>query len=300
MSMTVGVQSLGQAILKVVEATEGSVGPMTSPDVDLTSSAYKELKLDASWGNPDTLEHPMYDVLSHLELGMYAMNDHLRSVGMLLGGEVPNWFGHIAVSRAVVETASRLWLLAEPQIEPVERVRRHLMERQLELNHLATLLGGPLSTLPEPLHDLAKDHANEQMSRLLGWSDSAGLDTSNGRLNGPRPGPTDLIVQVFNEEPAAIATGAPSALAAYHYNRLSSVAHGLPSGVATHQQFIAGGTGTAHNVLTDEDIAHTIQVALTCYDAAFDRLALFFRWPHLDLLPLRWVAIHAITALMPG
>lgn len=38
--------------------------------------------------------------------------------------------------------------------------------------------------------------------------------------------------------------------------------------------------------------------AIPSFDAAFDRLAVFCRWPHDDLLPLRYQAIHEINNLI--
>ena len=143
---------------------------MLPPDLDITSPTNQELKNDAEWGDPQTIEQPMYEVLAHVELLFHAANDHMRSLGRLLGGDQPNWYGHIAVARAVVETASRLWWLTEAHIDPLERVRRHLMEQQYEVNHQEGLFGGPFRSMPADVHDAGMADLAARRRRLLGWA----------------------------------------------------------------------------------------------------------------------------------
>ncbi len=101
--------------------------------------------------------------------------------------------------------------------------------------------------------------------------------------------------KLLDADPAAQGQG--GVLGAYNYNRESAVAHGLPSGVAMYHQAAAAG-GHAHNVLTGEQVGHAVLPAITSFDAAFDRLAVFFRWPHGELLPLRYQAIHEMNNLI--
>lgn len=294
--MLTGTQRLAEKLEELVVATEASRGPMLPPDLDITSFANQELKLDAEWGDPNTIEQPMYELLAHVELLFHAANDHMRSLGRLLGGDQPNWYGHIAVARAVVETASRLWWLTEPQLGPLERVRRHLMEHQYEHNHQAGLFGGPFRSMPPDAYDAGRADLDARRRRHLDWARSAGLDCSDGRIQGDRPGPMDLLVALYEADPSAGATdGSAGALAAANYNKFSAVAHGLPSGVALHLRAADPASGHGHNVLTPGEIGQVVVVALTAYEAGFDRLAVHFRWPHAELQPLRWAAINQVN-----
>ncbi len=292
------ITDLSERVHDLAATTSASKGPMLAPDIDLSSPAHQDLKHDATLGHASTLEHPVYDVLAHLELLFYAANDHMQAFSTLLGGEEPSWFGHIALARAVVETSSRIWLIADPTIDVLERIRRHLLERQYELAHQGHLFGGPFKALPQADYDAGKAHLDATRTSILAWAAAAGITVENGWVKGPRVRPSDLIIDVFEDDAAATGTGQAAMLAAYHYNRLSAVAHGLPSGVSIYHQHAPVPGEQAHNVLTSADVGHVALAAVTAYNAGFDRLARYFRWPHPDLLPIRWAAIHQIRVLI--
>lgn len=291
---------LGQRLQELADATEATKGEMTLPGIDITAPANQEAKSDAKWGNPATFETPVQSALAHLELLFHAANDHLRSLGRLLSTEHISWFGHIAVARAVVETSSRLWYLAEPNIGPLERVRRHLLEIQYEYSQRGGMLGQHFTDLPAPLLAQAQQSVSSMQQRITTFAAAVQLPLNNGGvLVNDRPRPMDLLVALFRADPAAPAIGA-AALAAYNYNRLSAVAHGQPSGVSIYHKPPATPDGHAHNVLEGEDVAQIVLPALTAYNAGYERLALYFRWEHRDLLPIQWAAINAMNVFMPN
>lgn len=294
------IEILGERIRQLVAATAAAKGPMLPPDIDLTSPAYKDLKQDATLGDPATLAHPIYDVLAHLELLFHAANDHLDAVGRLLAGEDPSWFGHIAVARAVVETSSRTWLMADPGIGALERVRLHLLEHQYEMAHQSHLYAGPFKALPVEIYDAGKADLAANRALVISWATNAGLSVTSGQLTGPRVRPSDLMVLLFESDAAAAGTGQAAILAAYHYNRLSAVAHGLPSGVSIYHRPSTATNGHAHNVLEPQDVGHVALAAQTAYDAGFDRLARYFRWPHAELRPMRWSVVSQVRKLIDG
>lgn len=289
--------ALGQALIELADATESYKGPMLPPDLDISSFANKQLREDATLGSPATIEKPVYDTLAHLELLFNAGCDHLRSLGTLLIGERPSWFGHVAVARAVVETSCRLWLIADPAIDARERVHLHLLEWQYELNNQRSHIKKGFQGLPAPLMTALQDWVDDNQKRIAAWAASHGFELSKSGLvlATPRLGPTEALVALLDADPAAQGHG--GVLGAYNYNRESAVAHGLPSGVAVyHRAAVAG--GHAHNVLTGEHVGHAVLPAVTSFDAAFDRLAVVFRWQHSDLLPLRYQVIHEVNNLI--
>ncbi len=292
------IHILGERVRELAAATAFAKGPMLPPDLDLTSSAHQDLKQDATLGDPATLEHPVYDVLAHLELLFHAANDHVDAFGRLLAGDAPSWFGHIALARAAAETSSRTWLIAEPGIGALDRVRLHLLERQYEMAHQSQLYAGPFKVLPAELYDAGKAYLDKGKTSMIEWATTAGLAVTSGQVAGPRVGPRELIVRVLESDTAAPGTGEAAMLGAYHYNRLSAVAHGLPSGVSMFHQPAAAPDGHAHNVLTEPDVGHAALAAMTAYDAGFDRLALYFRWPHAELGPMRWSVMNEIRKLL--
>lgn len=289
---------MGDLLIELANVTESFRGPMIPPGVNITSPANQELKEDALWGNPATIEHPVYDTLAHLELLFIAACDHLRSLGQLLRVDPPSWFGYVAVARAVVETSSRLWYLTEPGIGSLERVRRNLMEQQYELRHQQGLLGanGPYQALPQVEKTALQQWVNDGQTRIGDWAQSVHLATQGNFLDGGRVGPTDLLVQLFDADPTA-PHGQGAVLAAYNYNKESAVAHGLPSGVAMYHQTAQTG-GAAQNVLASEHVGHAVLPVVTAFNSSFDRLATYFLWEHAELQPMRWPSIHEMNTLM--
>ncbi len=292
------IEILGDRVRELAAATASAMGPMVPPGIDLTSPAHQDLKRDATLGDPATLAHPVYDVLAHLELLSHAANDHMDAFGRLLAGDAPSWFGHIALARAVVETSSRTWLIAAPGVDALDRVRLHLLERQYEIAHQTQLYAGPFKALPAEIYDVGKKDLDTRRTSMITWAMKAGLSVTSGQIAGPRLGPSELIIRVFESDKPAADTGQATMLGAYHYNRLSAVAHGLPSGVSIYLQPATAPDGHAHNVLRPSDVGHVALAALTAYDAGFDRVALYLRWPHAELQPMRWWVISQIRKLI--
>jgi len=290
---------VGHALIELADIAESSKGEMLPPTLVISSRAHQEYKLDASWGDPNTIAAPLYDTFAHLELLFHASCDHLRSLGKLLVGDPVSWFGHIAVARSVAETGSRLWYLADDNIDALARVGRHLAERQEELKLQHRHLTGAWSTWPPPILASAQDHVAATQLQITNWAKAHGLNTRQQEgveiADVWRPGSTRLLALLYEADPSAVATqGQAGALATYHYFEQSAVAHGGPSGVALYHQ-PAGPGGHAHNVLSHEQVGHSVLPALTAFHAGFDRVSRYFWWPHPDYNAIVWNTIHQVN-----
>lgn len=293
------LDAMGKAVTELADSAEASKGEMLPPSIDLSSFANQELKQDDQWGDPTTVATPMYETLAHLELLFHAACDHMRSLGKLLHSDPVSWFGHIAVARSVAETSSRMWWLADDGIGALDRVGRHLAERLAECNVRQRHLDGAWGSFPPALHTAAQAEVDAAKHIINTWAQQNGLPTSQaGNLNLSRPGSTKLLALLYEADQSSTATnGQAGALATFHYHQQSAVAHGGPSGVALyHQQGGAG--GHAHNILTYEQVGHSVLPALTAFTAGFDRISRYFRWERPDFDPMAWNTIHEVNKLL--
>ncbi len=270
-------QALGQLLHDLADGGNATRGPMLPPDLDLMSTASKQLR-EATKLTSSDVPDPMTMVFAHVERLLLAGDDHLRSVGdLLLADRVP-WFGHIPVVRSGVETLSRAWHLTDPAVSSLDRVVRMLNERIYEFNHVHSVLADPACTMPQHLIDGAKAHASKNIRAYNAWAKSHGVPTRGGPLGPGRAGPMALLAQIYDAESGG--TPMIQALGLFRYSELSSIAHGLPDGMARYVVDDADdGTDHAHMRMTITELARTIDVLVTVYDAAIMRSGQFFRWP---------------------
>jgi len=200
--------ALGQALIELADATAGYKGPMLPPTLDITSFANQALKEDAKLGDPATIEAPVYDVLAHLELLFNAACDHVRSLGTLLIGDRPSWFGYVAVTRAVIETSCRQWHIADSEIDVRERVHRHLLEWQYELGSQTYHINHGYQGLPAAEMGQLQQWVDDNQRRITGWAAAQNLNlTKNGHLADRRLSPTEALIGVLDADAAAQGQG---------------------------------------------------------------------------------------------
>ena len=257
---------------RLVQASVESRGAMRAPNVDLTSAAHQNLRQDSVIGTTD-LPEPIATTLGHVERLLLAGDDQVRCLAHLMRKPTPSWFGHLALIRSAVEAMSRAWLLTDPMITVIERVRRFANERLYELQHAQTMLDKHFAGLPDEVRTAITDHVGTQHGRLSAWAKSHGLTNPGGQFGDRRPDPTALLVSIYSK-----AGDTSNVLGAWNYSELSSVIHGLPDGMSRYRG-TAGPDDHPHLVMTAEDVAGSVEPVLTVHASLTDRLAQFFRWP---------------------
>lgn len=269
---------------RLVDAAAASRGSLRPPGLDLSSEAYRHLKADKDLETA-SFPAPIMAAFGHVERLLIASDDEVRCVAHLLRKPDPSWFGHLPVIRSAVETLSRAWYLTEPAISPTERARRFANEHICEVQHAHSMLADTLQGLPGELVQTIKAHLQDKRSGLKDWAKGQGLPYDGGWLGMPRrPGPTNLVAQIYAEAGAGLA--APDAVGAWQYSTLSSVAHGLPDGMSQYVEPAVADTPDAHAhlVLTTASVLQSVEPLLTVYEATARRLSRFYRWPISDEL----------------
>lgn len=110
-------------------------------------------RLKGEWSS-----NPVLD--ANLSAGLVASsaNDHASGLAAVLRMPAGGIFSTYTVARGLMETAARAWYLMEPDIDVLERVRRHMNERLYSLNESRLLFHG---------QGLVATHQDDEEKKIL-------------------------------------------------------------------------------------------------------------------------------------
>ncbi len=169
-------------------------------------------RLEGEWSS-----NPLQD--ANLSAGLLAnsANDHASGLAAVLRMPAGGIFSTYTVARGLLESAARAWYLMEPDIEVLERVRRHMNERLHSLNESRLLLHG---------QGQAATHQDNQEKKILDtggehFSFRVSKKYKAARLGEERPSAMKLA-----DDCMAAAAG-ETGMGRLVYQLLSGKAHGV-------------------------------------------------------------------------
>lgn len=142
-------------------------------------------------GNDAWGEAPIEEAITSSCLLLAVAEDLIRSLGRLYDGGLPPVFGHLVLTRAVLEASARAAWLADPTIGGKIRVARVISERLFSINEAGRLPGAPST-------DARRDAVIDEARRLGFVVVEPKRRGTAYSLEAARPGNTQAVRRLFS------------------------------------------------------------------------------------------------------
>jgi hypothetical protein len=156
-----------------------------------------------------------------------AAGDFAHSLALLLRSP-RTVYGQAAVARGPSEHAARLWYVLEPNLEPIERVRRYLNERLYSMHEQLNIIEalGELDPVASPTEE-SRQQLTARIHEILRWAEKIGLASVQDRT--PRRSGLPATPQIGKQRPSATALHEQAliGLGALSYRLACAVTHAV-------------------------------------------------------------------------
>jgi hypothetical protein len=224
------------------------------------SRAASEVALDDKFRD-DHYKRPLYDTTGFMLASTIAVTDHLVGLARVLDPEEPLVWTPYTVARPVLELSARVWWLADPEIEPLERATRHFNR----------LLYSSWESANVGFTSVSGKEQSEVTDTLCEWGQANGLTVHRGDeyrptyLGNTKPvSNTRLITDMLGD----LGRGA--------YSMFSAPGHGTPSGIYGSVKAVDADGG--YPELTLSTVRIILAASLLAFRDAFDRLVDHYGW----------------------